>query len=98
MLHAERLEERALGRTAGARDDFDAEMMRDLDRRHADAAGARVNEDRLAFAHARDVLDRMPCRHENDWQRRGFLKREAAGNFMHVAATGDGLRGQAEDG
>ena len=45
---AERLEQRAFARAARGGDDFRAEMMRDLDRRHADAARARVNEDAFA--------------------------------------------------
>ena len=45
MLHAQRLEQRAFGRAARRGDDFRAEVMRDLDRRHADAARARVDED-----------------------------------------------------
>ena len=48
MLHAERLEQRAFGRAARRGDDFRAEVMRDLDRRHADAARARVDEDTFA--------------------------------------------------
>ena len=56
VLHAERLQQRALGGAAGGGDDFRAEMMRDLDGRHADATRARMDENALALAHARDVL------------------------------------------
>ena len=43
-------------------DDFRAEMMRDLDRRHADAARARVDEDAFACAQPRHVLSARATR------------------------------------
>ena len=78
-------------------DDFRAEMMRDLDRRHADAARARVDEDALALAQARHVLQRVPRGHEDHRQRRRFLERQVVRNAAHVAAARQRLRREAED-
>ena len=60
MLHAERLQQRALGRAAGAGDDFRPEMMRDLDRRHPHPTRSRMHQDALALAKTRHVLERVP--------------------------------------
>ena len=79
MLHAERLEQRAFGCAARRGDDFGAEVMCDLDRRHADAARARVDEDTFASAEVRHVLERMPRSHEDHGQRRRFLERQFPG-------------------
>ena len=96
MLHAERLEQRAFGRAARAGDDFRAEVMRDLDRRHADAARARVDEDAFALAQARHILERMPRSHEDHRQRRRFLERQVARNAADITAARQRLRGEAE--
>ena len=82
---------------AGAGDDFRAEVVRDLDRRHADAARARVDEDALALAQPRHVFQRVPRSHEDHRQRRRFLEREFARNAAHIAAARERLRGEAED-
>ena len=50
MFYAERLEQRSLGRAASAGDDFGTEMMRDLDRGHADASRTGVYERRFTLA------------------------------------------------
>src|SRR6185369_7875396 len=60
MLYAEGFEQRAFGRAAGRGDDFGAEVMRDLDRRHADPARPRVDKDTFASAEVRHALERMP--------------------------------------
>ena len=70
--------------------------MRDLDRRHADAARARVDEDAFALAQARHVLERMPRSHEDHGQRRRFLERQVARNAAHIAAARQRLRRKAE--
>ncbi len=98
VFHAERFEQRALGRAAGAGDHFRAEMLRDLHRRHADAAGAGMHEHALARPHARHVFQRVPRGHEDDRQRRRFFKRKSLRDAPHIAAAGEGLRRQAEDG
>ena len=85
MLHAQRLQKRALRRAASGSDDLRAKMMRDLDRRHPDAARARVDEDGLALPHARHCLQRMPCGHEHHRQRGGLFKRKPGGNLPHIA-------------
>ena len=88
----------ALGRAAGAGYDFRAEMVRDLDRGHTDAAGTRVNEHAFTFSQSSDIVQRMPGRHENNRDRRGFLKRKAVRNTADVAAARNRLRRQAEHG
>ena len=96
MFDAERLEQGALGRAAGGGDHFRAEMMRDLDRRHADAARAGVDENAFALAQSRHVLQRMPRRHEDDRQRRRFLEGKARRDAPDIAAARQRLRGESE--
>src|SRR5205085_3999839 len=48
VFHPERGQKRALNRTAGTRDDFRTEMMRNLDRCHAHATCTGVNENAFA--------------------------------------------------
>ena len=96
MLHAERLEQRAFGCVARRGDDFRAEVMRDLDRRHADAARARVDEDTFASAEVRHALERMPRSHEDHGQRRCFLERQFARNAADITAARQRLRCKAE--
>ena len=90
------LSKRAFARAAGGGDDFRAEVMRDLDRRHADAARARVDEDAFALAQPRHVLQRMPRSHEDHGQRRRFLERQIRRNAADIAAARQRLRGEAE--
>ncbi len=85
MPDSERLQQRALGRAAGGGDDFRAEVMRNLNRRHAHAARARVDEDALAGPHPRDVVERVPRGHENHGQSRCFFKRQSVRDDAHIA-------------
>ncbi len=77
VFHSEDFEQGALRGTARAGDDFRAEMMRDLDRRHADATRTRVNENTLARLQLRDGVEGVPRGHENDGQGRGFFEGES---------------------
>ena len=72
--------------------------MGDLDGGHADASGAGVHQDAIAAAHARDIAQRVPSRHENDRQGGGLLKGETLRDALQIATAGDGFRGQTEDG
>ena len=72
--------------------------MRDLDRRHPDAAGAGVDQNAFARAQPRHVLQRVPRGHEDDRQRGRRFKSEIAGNAPHVACPRDGVRGNPENG
>ena len=89
---------RALGRTAGGGDDLRAQMMRDLDGRHADATRARVNEDHFAGLHPGHGLQRIPRGHEDDRNRRRFLKGQALRHPAHIGGPRERVRGKAEDG
>ena len=60
VFHAERHQKRALNRTAGARYDFGAQMMGDLNCRHAHATCTGVNENPLALAQSGDIFQGMP--------------------------------------
>ena len=51
---------------------------------------------RLASAHARHVLERVPRSHEDHGQRRRFLERQVARNAADIAAARQRLRGKAE--
>ena len=70
--------------------------MRDLDRRHADAARACMDEDAFAGAMSRHVLERVPGGHEDDGQRRRFLEGEIRWNAADIAAARQRLSGEAE--
>ena len=94
---AERFEQRAFARAAGAGDHFRAEMMRDLDRRHSDAARAGVDENAFALAQARHVLQRVPRSHENDRQSRCRFESRPAGMRRTSPAARQRVRGKAED-
>jgi hypothetical protein len=71
-------------------------MVRDLDRGHPDAAGTRMNEHAFSFSQSSDIVQGMPGRHKNNWDRRGFLKRKAVRNTAHAAAARNRLRRQAK--
>ena len=65
MLHTERPEQRSLGGTARTSDDFRAEVMRDLNRRHAHATGSRMDEHAFAGLQIRHGFQRVPRGHED---------------------------------
>ena len=98
VFHAERFEQSAFARAAGAGDHFRAEMKRNLDRGHSDAARAGMNENALALAQARHVLQRMPRGHEDDRHSGRRFKSQACRNAPHVTAARDCVRGKAENG
>ena len=75
----------ALGRTAGTRDDFRAEVMGDLNGGHAHAAGTRMDEDAFAGLELCHGFQRMPRGHEHHRQRRRRLKRQSIRNGPHIA-------------
>ena len=74
--HAQAFEERAFGGAARAGDHFRAKVMGDLNRCHADSAGSGMHEHAFALPHAGDVIERVPGGHEDDRDRRSFLKGE----------------------
>ena len=73
VLHAERPQEFALLVAAGRGENFRAEMLRDLNRRQADAAGARVDQQPLARLHLRQPHQAVVGREERDRNRAGFV-------------------------
>jgi hypothetical protein len=87
MLDTESLEQRTFGGVASRGDDFGTEVMRDLDRRHADPTRASVNEDTFASAEMGHVFERMPRSHEDHGQRRCFLERQFTWNETDVTAA-----------
>jgi hypothetical protein len=98
VFDAERLEQGALTRAAGRRDDFRAEVERDLNRSHSHAARAGVNEDAFALAQTRHISQGVPRSHEDDRQRRRFLEREGRRDLPDVAASRQRLRRESENG
>ena len=64
VLDAERREIGALLGAAGGGEDLGADLLRDLDRRQADAAGRRVDQHPFAAAQLREPVERVVRRHE----------------------------------
>ena len=81
------------------RDDFRAEMERDLDRRHPDAARARVDENAFALAQIRATF--CSACHEvmkTTGKRGRLLESQIGRNAPHVAGARQRVRGEAKDG
>jgi hypothetical protein len=97
MFHSKGSEKAAFRRAARARNDLSAEMKRNLDGSHADSARARVDQDTLLLAQTGDVLQRMPCGHEDDRQSRRRLERQSCWNPPHIAGTRDRVRSQSKE-
>ena len=73
VLHAERAEEVALFVAAGRGEDFRAEMLGDLNRGEADAAGTGVNQHPLAGLELREPHQAVVRGEERDRDRAGFV-------------------------
>ncbi len=97
MFDAERFEQGALGRTSGGGDDICTEVMGDLDGRHPDTTGTGVNENAFTGFHPGDVVKRIPCRHEDDRQRRGFLVGKIVRHLPNIGGAGQRVGRQAEN-
>ena len=75
-------------RRAGGREHLRAEVARDLQRRHADATGRRVNQQRLAALQAGKIDERVIGRQEHDRHRRRLHERPILGDRNDQLAVG----------
>jgi len=98
VANAERLHEAALRARPGGGDDFGATCERDLDRRHADRAGAAMDQDPLTALQLREGDQRIIGREESDRDRRRAFERHLRGKLCSLRSRHDDVRGEGVGG
>src|SRR5450432_102521 len=98
VFHPERFEQRTFTVATGSGDNFRAKVFRNLNRGHSNSTRTCMDQDTLARAEPRDVLQRMPRGHENDRQRCRCLECQGCWNTTHVASASNRMRGDPKHG
>ena len=96
VLDADRLQEVSLLGRPGGGEDLGPRPLGQLDRRQADAAGRRVDQDPLTLFEAGEVIQGVVGRQEGDRDGRRFLERDAGGLLGDEREVGGCVVAEAE--